>query len=280
MERPLVDFLDEALDENSLQLAVFPGIASGIIRERDREHPDKSRIIHLMLHDPSLTGTILRKANTAIFTGLRPITNVYDALDRLGYDQILNLVNESIQTNTPPRNRIARELSLKLWQHSVGTATGAHWLSQRCGFHDLMHAAFAAGLLHDIGKLLILNCLENACEHSEVYAVLSREVCLDFLESLHTDAGARLLKKWGVPKEMQQLSADHHRERFDFDDPLAAVVRLANQACHKLGIGLYPPQSFNLAATPEAYSLGLSEITLAELEISLEDSPLLKHRIL
>ena len=49
------------------------------------------------------------------------------------------------------------------------------------------------------------------------------------------------------------------------------IVKLANQACNKLGIGLKPDPSLLLAATAETYSLGLSEITLAELEIKLED---------
>jgi putative nucleotidyltransferase with HDIG domain len=277
-ERPLVDLLEEFLDRNDPRLAVFPGIASGISRERTRDTPDKSRLIHLMIHDPSLTGTILHRANTAMFTGLRPITNVYDALDRLGFDPVLSLVGESVRKGEKLRTPIFQELLVKLWQHSVGTAIGAHWLAQRCGFHRLMHEAFAAGLLHDIGKLLVLTSLDRACETSAAYAALGREVCMDFLESLHTEYGARLLTRWGLPEEIRQLSAEHHQDLFDFNNSLAALVRLTNQACHKLGIGLYPPVSSNLASTPEAYSLGLSEIALAELEIALEDSPLLGHR--
>jgi HD-like signal output (HDOD) protein len=277
-ERPLIELLDELLGRKELHLTVFPGIAGGIRRETTQGTPDKSRIIHLIIHDPALTGAILHRANTAIFTGLRPIGNVYDALDRLGYDQVLALVEETFQAGSTPSSPVFRELLVNLWQHSVGTAIGAHWLSQRCGIHALMHEAFSAGLLHDIGKLMVLDSLDQAGTTSRVYANLGREVCLDFVESLHTEFGSRLLSSWGVPEEIRQISATHHKDSFDPDDSLAALVRLANQACHKLGIGLYPPIPSNLASTPEAYSLGLSDIALAELEIALEDSPLLKNR--
>jgi hypothetical protein len=60
------------------------------------------------------------------------------------------------------------------------------------------------------------------------------------------------------------------------NDTLLIIVRLANKACNKLGIGLSKDPSIILAATPEASLLGLSEVFLAELEIILEDSMILQ----
>ena len=66
--------------------------------------------------------------------------------------------------------------------------------------------------------------------------------------------------------------SDHHQEEFDPNNLLLALVRLADKACCKLGIGLDEEPSLVLAATSEAEILHTSEVDLARMEIMLEDS--------
>jgi len=68
------------------------------------------------------------------------------------------------------------------------------------------------------------------------------------------------------------VARDHHREPADASNSLLLFVRLNDQACEKIGIGLHGDPAIALAATAEAQALGLGEVTLAELEIMLEDS--------
>ena len=65
---------------------------------------------------------------------------------------------------------------------------------------------------------------------------------------------------------------DHHKEKFNQKDMLLILVRLANQTCLKLGIGMVEDPALVLAATSEAELLHISEVDLAQLEIMLEDS--------
>ncbi len=65
---------------------------------------------------------------------------------------------------------------------------------------------------------------------------------------------------------------DHHTEEIDPENTPLLIVRLANEACHRLGIGIAHDPSIVLSATAEAHQLGATEVVLAELEITLEDS--------
>ena len=64
-------------------------------------------------------------------------------------------------------------------------------------------------------------------------------------------------------------------ESLDTRNTLLLLVRMVDKACNKMGISMHEPTETTLVATPEALALGLSEVTLAELEIMLEDAPLL-----
>ena len=92
------------------------------------------------------------------------------------------------------------------------------------------------------------------------------------MDSLHTQHGHFLLKNWNLPDVYCDIARDHHEEEVDENDALLLMVRLVNRACNIMGIGLKEDTTTILAATKEADLLGLSEISLAELEIKLEDS--------
>jgi len=97
------------------------------------------------------------------------------------------------------------------------------------------------------------------------------------MNSLHVEQGYALLKSWNLPETYCAIVRDHHKEKFDPKDNLLTLIRLVNQACNKIGIGLRPNPATVLAATAEADVLDLSEVSLAELEIKLEDSLALTH---
>jgi hypothetical protein len=83
--------------------------------------------------------------------------------------------------------------------------------------------------------------------------------------------GHRLLVSWHLPEVYQTIVRDHHVAVPDPSNVPLQIVRLANQACNKVGIGLRIDPSIVLGATSEAAVLGMSEVALAELEIILED---------
>jgi HD-like signal output (HDOD) protein len=127
-------------------------------------------------------------------------------------------------------------------------------------------------LLHDIGKLFLIKVVEMINLSEKITIKPSAELLNEVMKNFHSERGYSLLKNWNLPEIYCDIARDHHSEEFDSNDILMAIVRLVNKTCNKLGIGLNKDTSLVLAATPEAHVLGLSELFLAKLEITIEDS--------
>jgi len=75
-----------------------------------------------------------------------------------------------------------------------------------------------------------------------------------------------------MPEVYCEVVAGHQGDTWDHGNALLAMVRLANQTCRKMGIGMHSDPNLMLFAGAEAQMLGLKEIALAELEIVVEDA--------
>ncbi len=79
------------------------------------------------------------------------------------------------------------------------------------------------------------------------------------------------MKKWNLPETYSEIVQDHHREDWNHSNILLAIVRLANRTCHKLGVSIDREDELVLFSLPEVHVLGVNEITIAEMEIAIED---------
>lgn len=220
-------------------------------------------------HTEDSIGGLIRLLNMDIDAFLISST-VHNAIIRIGTGELLLLLLQHDDVGFI--DSFCGSLTEKLWRHSMGCAVGTHWLAKQCGFDALAHEAYIAGLLHDVGKLLLITVVENITRSGKKKLRPSNELLCEVMDNFHAEHGYLLLKSWNLPESFCKVAQEHHYEDVDPNDILLIIVRLANKACNKLGIGLSKDPSIILAATPEANLLGLSEVLLAELEIILEDS--------
>jgi HD-like signal output (HDOD) protein len=160
----------------------------------------------------------------------------------------------------------------KLWNHSLACATGAKWLAKKTGYTNLAAESFMGGLLHDIGQLALLKVLDDIDRNKESKAPLSDTLINEILYRMHEDVGYQLMKSWSLPEAYCSISINHHKEIYDGNDILLVLVRLSDRACKKIGKSLHPDESISLISSSEAQYLGTKEMTLAELEIVVEDA--------
>lgn len=273
--RPFIDVIKEQLESETLNLPMFHPIAlklQAVLAARDFTI---EQLVALIIKDQALTGQILRLANSAVFCGLTKVTTITEAVVRLGAREIASVAMLASQQNsyhsfTVPEIKSHSQL---LWRHAIGSAMGARWLSEKTGYKQLAQEAFIAGLLHDIGNLLILKVLEGMfLAEPSGKGALSRELTTEIMTAMHTESGHALLQKWNLPEVYCTIVRDHHKEQADTANVLLSMVRLVDNTCRKLGIGCQPEPHLMLAATVEAQGLGIKEILLAELEIMIEDA--------
>jgi len=269
-----LDIINEHLNSENTFLPVCDKSILCIQEEiSKKKEPDLRVIEELIGRDPSLTAQVLRSANSAFYKGLTEVLTIRDALIRLGTGEISNIVKLlMLHKNFSSDDLFSRKVIDQLRKHSTGCAIGAQWLARQCHFDNLSDEAFIGGLLHDVGKLLLIAVAENLYQSDGRGLKPSNMLIDEVMENFHAEYGYLLLKNWNLPEKYCKIARKHHSEEIDPNDTLTTIIRLVNKACKKLGIGLSEDPSIVLAATPEANLLGLSEVFLAKLEIKLEDS--------
>ncbi|WP_045222944.1 HDOD domain-containing protein [Desulfonatronum thioautotrophicum] len=269
----LLDVVQEYIHAQTTKLPVFNRTGLVIQQEMSKPEPSFQILEREISRDQALTTQLLRTANSAFYRGMRPISTIRDAILRLGTEEVANIVSmltqqELFRTSDP----FLRKYMDDLWLHSVCCASGTYWLTKRLKMPSETPKAFFAGLLHDVGKLFLLRVIEEIRNGKKVDIAMTPEFLQELIANQHAAQGYELMRHWNIPEEYCVVARDHHLESFDVNDTLLVLVRLANAACAKLGIGLHQDDNIDLASCKEAMVLDISEVKLAELEIRLEDT--------
>jgi HD-like signal output (HDOD) protein len=272
-ENSLLDIVQAYLKSDRAVLPVFNRTGLRVQQEAAREEPDLRVMEKLIVSDQSLTTQVLRTANSSFYSGLKKAGTIREAILRLGTTEVANLVSlaaqrEGFRSGDP----LVGGLMVRLWRHAVGCAIGSQWLALQLNFVALAAEAFTAGLLHDVGKLLLLKVIALVRRAERAGASVSDAFVHEILDTLHAEQGYLLTQRWNLPEAYCHVVRAHHDAEFNTNDTLLILVRMADKACNKLGIGLRTDPALSLETTPEANLLGLNEVSLARLEIKLEDS--------
>ena len=200
-------------------------------------------MVEAIRYDQAVTSELLRLCNSAYFGLSRRITSLSEAIVCLGSMKVMQLVM-SVHTNTLLKGE-QRGYGLaagELWRHSVAVALAA---SAAAKMTKLTNAglAFTAGLLHDIGKVILdqyvaesfAEILRRVNEEEQSFLEAEQEV----LGFSHQDIGAQVAEKWQLPDVMVRCIRHHHDPTsLDPPDPVVDMVYLADSITILLGIGV------------------------------------------
>jgi len=191
--------------------------------------------------DPALVVSILRQANSAYYGYARRISSLQEAIVLLGLQVIQGLVISAAVAPFLKTKLLGYEIEQEgLWKHSLLTAMAAKRLCQhkKLPYGDV---AFTAGLLHDIGKLIISiyvqqvgdHLLRKVTETKLSYAVLEKTV----IGFDHARVGGFLAKSWDLPNDLATAISFHH-SLSDVQNyvELTSVVHVANGLASLLGV--------------------------------------------
>lgn len=273
-----IEIIDQQVASSNARLPVFNATALKIQQEIAKEEPDIRLIERLIVSDQSLTAKVLSVSNSSFYKGLNQVATVRNAIVRLGINEVSNIVMlVTHENNFRSKDPFVHGIMRKLWRHSVGCAMASNWLAKKCGLHGLAHEGFFAGLLHDVGKLFILTVIDDLKHSAALDIQPSDALLIEAMNSLHANHGYSLMVHWNLPEKYCKVVRDHHNEELNSKDMLQILVRLADKACLKMGIGLVEDPALVLVATAEAELLHISEVDLAQLEIMLEDSQVISN---
>jgi putative nucleotidyltransferase with HDIG domain len=200
---------------------------------RELESPEVSikRVSQIIAQDPAMTAKILQLANSAFFGLRRQVSDSSQAVFYLGVDRIQHLfLFIHLFSHFDPSACGGFSID-DLWKHSVATAVVAKRIahSERAD-KKTMEAAFTAGLLHDIGKLMLASQHPHRYRKVMVYAkeheVPFWEAERELMGASHAEVGAYLLGLWALPDPIVEAVAFHHQPSRLFGKDFCALAAL------------------------------------------------------
>jgi putative nucleotidyltransferase with HDIG domain len=254
------------------ELPAMPLVAAKLFEMAENPGTHAMDIARVLSMDPALTAKVLKTANSSYYAPTEPITNVLQAVTRLGFRALRNVV---LVESLPLRSRGSGgvdPVQQGLWEHGVGSALGARLLVRRQGGGN-PEDAFVNGLLHDVGKSGLARF--NPEGFSEVVAEVQRDG-RSFADAErarfgfdHADVGAAMLRLWKLPEAVVEGVRCHHRAGEGPAPEVWAAVDVASRTVKSLGLGLEQRPGLAVEDCESARLLGFTADDAAVLQAGL-----------
>jgi len=223
------------------EISTLPQVMRRVMEIVVDERSSAQDLAREVAHDQALTSKVLKIVNSAFYGFYRKISSVSEAVVILGYNEIRSIaMTVSVFDLFGLSPGVAGFDRVRLWEHAIATGTMADILRQQCCRFE--EAAFVAGLLHDIGKVVLDEYFEP-----EWKAMLRQarederplvEVERDLLGITHAEVGYLLSERWNLPEPISQAILNHHEEpKLATSTPLESLTYLSNSFVKERGIG-------------------------------------------
>jgi putative nucleotidyltransferase with HDIG domain len=232
--------MDQVLTHTD-KLPALPQIVFRILKDLADESANVESLAEHIVSDPAVVARLLAAANSASASPGQRVTSVRQAMIMLGVARV-----RSIVTTTAIIERYSMLTSFdsqRLWRHSLGVAICAQHVAQHAGLNA--DIAYIAGLLHDIGQLLLYAI--DPHRYGEVMALRKAddiEICeaeLRLFGVEHSAVGGELARVWNLPNEVADAiighqATDDHPPQTEMGD----AVHIAEVLSHALELGSDP----------------------------------------
>lgn len=267
-------------------LPAMPNIAGKVLEMVEGDYASADDLQRIISNDPALTARILKVANSSYYCCGVDVNTLSEAVVILGFNTLRSLVVaasvRSLYVQKPLRKHGAGtgRLTMRqktLWEHSVACAAVSRTIAKKIGF-EKPEAAFIAGLLHDIGRLVVCRQMPDEYERwlSGKTALLegadgasARPLRLildsehDVFSFDHCQVGAAVAGKWRLSRDLVEVIARHHDEENTPASQLSAIVAFSNIICMKNQVGTLALPGADLAAHRDRLRVPLSDGDLA-----------------
>lgn len=230
------------ITQSIIGLPTLPTVITQMIGLIDNPKTSARDVARLIATDQALTAKILKLANSAFYGFPRKIATVNHAVVVLGFETVKSLgLSVSVLERFAgggPETSFDRQ---RFWEHSIACGVAAQLLGSRLRYR-VQGEAFAAGILHDIGKLILSQYFPE--EFTRVMAMVREENLYigkaeeAVLGVTHAEIGCWLAEKWNLPRQLVDTIAFHHTPgRMERGAQLPSLVHLADFLARKERIG-------------------------------------------
>lgn len=231
---PVLPNVEEQLIQRIRDIPSLPSVVDHILSLMNNPETPASRISDLIAFDPGLTSKVLRMVNSAAYGVQRHISSIQHGIMILGFNTVRGIVlSASVLKLFDGKSHPGGLDHEAFWWHSTATALAAQAIAKQKKL-PIFNEAFTAGMLHDIGKLVLdvyfskqyLPILKQAhIVHGDAFYAIET----DLMDTNHGNVGARLGEKWKLPKPIiDVIEHHHHPDQATENEMLVHVVCVAN----------------------------------------------------
>ena len=231
--------MPETVSAEAIHLDIFPlpEVAWRVLSLTSDLEIESRLLEEVIERDPALVARILQRANSAQFSVSGEVSTIRRAALILGNYRLRSIAILLSLEGVFGCTMVGQAV----WEHSLAVGLASRELARHWSVRN-EEEAFVAGLLHDIGKVVLDRCLPT--EYGQLLAdladgegaLLEREQ--DRLGTDHTHVGSNLARTWGLPDHLEEVIRLHHAPSGAKIDPdLCTLVRIADTTCRTLGIG-------------------------------------------
>lgn len=220
-------------------LPALPTIVFDLITSFARADVDVATLADKISRDQALAAKILRLANSSFYGLQAKVGTVKQAIVVLGFDSARALAVASSVIERFGDERLAEIDVIEFWRHSIATALCARALARHAGLSK--DQAFIAGLLHDIGRLVLASAFPadyaRVTDHCTREGISLSDAELRVLGVDHQRVGQLLGEAWRFPPPMQRAIGQHHVPAMADLSGLAGLIHAANAVVQALDLG-------------------------------------------
>ncbi|MCC2956658.1 HDOD domain-containing protein [Massilia sp. IC2-477] len=243
------------------ELPSLPAVVMELLGSIEQEDIDIGVLAKKVANDPALTAKTLRLANSSAYGLQVKVTTIQQAMTFLGFEATRNLITAAALTGCFPAGRCPGFNDKDFWRHSIASAACARALARRVRFNA--DYAFTAGLLHDIGRLVLVARFPERYQAVLSLRDKSDGELIDAERTLlgvdHVDAGVALAAHWNFSDTMRQAIAYHHAPEEPGAGFLATIVHVASGVVHALDLAGNPDELVPRISSVAWTALGLTE---------------------
>lgn len=214
-------------------------------------------LVEVIKLDPSLTARLIAVSNSTYYRADKECKTLQAAAIRIGFKETCDCALAlSTRDLFKSDSVLFSDLLQKIWEHSLAVGCCAGLLANRLHVKS-SDSYYTMGLLHDIGKLLLVKILKDLFKSGRI---IDRETIYQALDMYHQQFGAELLRKWKYSEPFVELVLNHHDKTYLKQCAQGLMlVGVSNMLVQKIGLSLHEESAENFSDEEMQAILGLDQ---------------------
>ena len=268
----IAEQLNNAIQTKRIDVPILPDVTGRVLSLTQNSDSDAAQLAKIIQSDPTLGGHVIRIANSAAYTPNSNLVSLQQAITRLGMVEISNIAISTSLNSKLFKAPGYETFIATIWQHSLITAVWSKEIARQ--LRTNVEAAFLCGLLHSIGKPVILQAIADF--GGDDAKILNENELQQLFSQYESGVSAVVADEWGLPEIVGEAIV--YYQRFN-DAPtaadVAATVLFGSQIAHHM----IDPEKFTRDMLNESPALELVNLYPDEVEALIEKTDIVKSSV-